>query len=174
MVPVIGRDVLNVDALRFGILVATWGIGALAGSLTLSVRGVIRPAWVFYAGTSTIIVCIAGLAVSRSYLLSVGLLLIGGIGFSGFASMQILLTLRMAPPKLRGRWLGIIGLAIGINPLGNIILGLIAERTSPQLALVSFALAGLCLMVIVRCRYPELGRRTVLNESLKDPTPTKS
>lgn len=174
MVPVIGRDVLDADALRFGILVAAWGVGALAGSFTLAARAVRRPGWVFFAGMSSLFVCIAGFSLSGAYLLSVGLLLAGGIGFSGFASMQILIALRSAPPALRGRALGVVGLAIGVNPLGNLILGLAAEQVGPQAALAGFAVLGLSGLVLVRWRYPELGRRAALSEPAPEPAPPES
>ena len=171
MVPVIGRDVLAADALRFGILVAAWGVGALAGSFALAARAARRPGWVFAAGMATLFACIGGFALSGTYLLSVGLLLVGGVGFSGFAAMQILITLRTAPPTLRGRSLGVVGLAIGMQPLGTVMLGLAAERIGPQAALACFALTGLCGLALVRWRYPELGRRAVLSEPAEEPTP---
>ena len=171
MVPVIGRDVLAADALRFGILVAAWGVGALAGSFALAARAARRPGWVFAAGMATLFACIGGFALSGTYLLSVGLLLVGGVGFSGFAAMQILITLRTAPPTLRGRSLGVVGLAIGMQPLGTVMLGLAAERVGPQAALACFALTGLCGLALVRWRYPELGRRAVLSEPAEEPAP---
>lgn len=171
MVPVIGRDVLAADALRFGILVAAWGVGALAGSFALAARATRRPGWVFAAGMATLFACIGGFALSGTYLLSVGLLLVGGVGFSGFAAMQILITLRTAPPTLRGRSLGVVGLAIGMQPLGTVMLGLAAERIGPQAALACFALTGLCGLALVRWRYPELGRRAVLSEPAEEPAP---
>ncbi len=174
MVPVIAREVLAADALRFGILVAAWGVGALAGSVTLAARAVRRPPWVFFAGMSSLFVCICGFALSGAYLLSVGLLLAGGIGFSGFASMQILITLRSAPPALRGRALGVVGLAIGVNPLGNVILGLVAEQVGPQPALAGFALIGLSGLALVRWRYPELGRRGAVSDPPPEPAPPAS
>lgn len=164
MVPVIGRDVLSADALRFGILVSAWGVGALGGSLALAARAARRPGWVFAAGMATLFACIGGFALSGAYLLSVGLLLAGGVGFSGFAAMQILITLRTAPPALRGRSLGVVSLAIGMQPLGAVALGFTAERIGPQAALAGFALLGLCGLALVRWRYPELGRRATLSE----------
>ena len=171
MVPVIGRDVLSADALHFGILVAAWGVGALAGSIALAARATPRPGWVFAAGMSTLFVCIGGFALSGTYLLSVGLLLAGGIGFSGFAAMQILITLRTAPPALRGRSLGVVGLAIGVNPVGNVVMGLVATRFGAPRALAGFALLGLCGLALVRWRYPELGRRAVLSDPPEEPAP---
>ena len=171
MVPVIGRDVLSADALHFGILVAAWGVGALAGSVALAARATPRPGWVFAAGVSTLFVCIGGFALSGTYLLSVGLLLAGGIGFSGFAAMQILITLRTAPPALRGRSLGVVGLAIGVNPVGNVVMGLVATRFGAPRALAGFALLGLCGLALVRWRYPELGRRAVLSDPPEEPAP---
>ena len=171
MVPVIAREVLAADALRFVILVAAWGVGALAGSVTLAARAVRRPPWVFFAGMSSLFVCICGFALSGAYLLSVGLLLAGGIGFSGFASMQILIALRSAPQAARGRALGVVGLAIGVNPLGNVILGLVAERIGPQAALAGFALLGLSGLALVRWRYPELGRRAAVSDPAPEPAP---
>ena len=171
MVPVISRDVLAADALHFGILVAAWGTGALAGSLALAARPTRRPGWVFAAGTSTVFLCIVGFALSGNYLVSVGLLLTGGVGFSGFAAMQVLITLRTAVPALRGRSLGVVGLAIGMQPLGVVSLGLIAERVGPQPALAGFAAVGLCGLALVRWLYPELGRRAALKEPQEPEAP---
>ncbi len=165
MVPVISRDVLSADALHFGILAAAWGVGALAGSLVLTTRPSRRPGWTFAAGMTTLFICVCGFALSRNYLLSLGFLLTGGIGFAGFASMQIFITLSTASPTFHGRSLGVVGLAIGMQPLGAISLGLLAERTGPRIALASFTLVGLCALLIVRWRYPELGRRAVFRES---------
>jgi hypothetical protein len=70
--------------------------------------------------------------------------------------------------------LGVVGLAIGVNPLGNLILGLVAEQVGPQAALAGFAVLGLTGLVLVRWRYPELGRRAVLKEPAEEPGPPES
>lgn len=157
MVPVIGRTVLSADALHVGMLASAWGIGALVGAIAMVTRATRRPAWIFAAGMSTLFICIGIFALSSTYIVSFGFLLIGGVGFSGFAAMQVLLTLSTAMPTLRGRSMGIVGLAIGMQPFGVISLGLFAKWIGPQKALASFALAGLCALALVRWRYPEIG-----------------
>ena len=44
---------------------------------------------------------------------------------------------------LRGRSLGVVGLAIGVNPVGNVVMGLVATRFGAPRALAGFAPAGL-------------------------------
>ena len=53
------------------------------------------------------------------YVLSFGLLVLGGAGQAGFGTMQSTITLLSAPPEMRGRMVGLMSVCIGLGtPLG--------------------------------------------------------
>ncbi len=156
MVPVIARDILNVGSLGFGILGAAVGIGSLSGTLLIASRGVRRPGVVFALGAIVMLIGVSFFAASTVYVLSFFLLLIVGIGMSGFANMQSSITLQAAPPEMRGRAMGAVALGIGTSIPGLLIAGTIAEVLGPQVALLSMSLAGVAALSLAFWRLPVL------------------
>ena len=111
---VFARDVLQVDPIGLGILGAASGVGALCGALVLSARPFVpRPALLFSIGSFAMSAAVVGFALSRSFELSVALLLLSGLGSSTFSAFQSTIILRAAPEQVRGRAMGVLTLAIG-------------------------------------------------------------
>ena len=98
-------------------------------------------------------------ATSNIYILSFFLLLIVGIGMSGFANMQSSITLQAAPPEMRGRAMGAVALGIGTAIPGLLIAGTLAEALGPQVALLSMSLAGVGAVGLAFWRLPILRQR---------------
>ena len=81
-----------------------------------------------FSGGSLLLLCgIFVFALSRSYLLSVTALFVGGFGFAGFAALQTAVVLRGTAPELRGRALGAVTFGIGAQPFGALALGGLAR-----------------------------------------------
>ena len=108
-IPAIGRDHLGVGATLVGLLLAAEGIGQLAGaglmSLTRSVRYHGR---VFVFGSLGVMLMVLLFVWSPWYGLAFALLAIGGLGQSGFSTMQSAITMLAAPPDMRGRMMGLL------------------------------------------------------------------
>ena len=85
-------------------------------------------------------------AMSKWYLVSLPLLLILGMGTSGFGTMQSTIVLLVSKLELRGRALGIVTLAIGAGPIGALILGAVSESIGPSKGIFINALIGLFLV----------------------------
>jgi predicted MFS family arabinose efflux permease len=156
MVPVIARDVLGVDAVLFGVLMSAAGTGALIGSLVIASKQISRQGTVYIMGASLMLVALFLFAFSKVYLISVVLLFVTGLGTSGFATMQIIIALRVVAPEMRGRAMGAIALGIGASPLGMAVMGVLAEVLGTQTALALLAGSGLIVMLIMRRLLPEL------------------
>ncbi len=149
LLPVVARDTLQVGPLQYGLLSSAIGVGALISSILLTglqTRFALRT---FLAGTLLFMTGITALGLSRSYSLSLLVMLAYGLGFSGFAAMQIATTLRAAPPALRGRAMGGVALAIGLQPVGVVGLGALADTIGASPAVAVFGAVGMGLVITV-------------------------
>jgi MFS family permease len=124
----------DLGAVRLGILMGATGVGALLGALTLAMRSGVKglSRWVS--------VCCAGFGISlilfsasRSFWLSVVLLLpVGYFIMLQMASSNTLIQV-MVPDELRGRVMSVYSMMfMGMAPLGALMGGTLADRlTAP-------------------------------------------
>lgn len=124
----------DLGAVRLGILMGATGVGALLGALTLAMRSGVK-------GLSTwVSVCCAGFglslilfSISKSFWLSVFLLLpVGYFIMLQMASSNTLIQV-MVPDELRGRVMSVYSMMfMGMAPLGALMGGALADRiTAP-------------------------------------------
>ncbi len=147
LVPVFAKQVLNVSPTLMGVLSSAQAVGSLAGSLFIVTRSRIGKGWYFYAfGMMLSLASLFFFSLSHYYPLSVAILVVAGIGTSGFGTMQATLTLRAAGEAQRGRAMGVLSMAIGAQPLGMIMVGVMAERFGPGRAVTVSALTGIILL----------------------------
>ena len=156
MLPVIARDVLGVGSVGYGALAAATGIGSLTGTAIIATRGVQRAGAVFFLGAMVMLTGVFLFALSTLYALSFVLLIVAGVGMSGFGTMQSAIALQAVPPEMRGRAMGAVALGIGSAPLGLLVIGPLAEASSPQVALLISTGAGLVLLSILYWKLPVL------------------
>ena len=155
--PVIGEEVLGLDPVGVGIMMATEGAGALLGSLGLATF--VRPAWyrpVFTTGAAGFVAMVALFSLSTWFAASLPILLLSGLGVAGFAAMQGTLLMHGTPPAMRSRVMGLLSLAIGAAPFGILLVGALSEWLSPARALTTTALAGLTALGIAFAAWPVL------------------
>jgi len=148
-IPDIGANSLGVGATLVGLLVAGEGIGQLigAGGMALT-RNLERHGLVFVVGSTAVLIMGILFVWSPWYMLAFMVLVLGGIGQSGFGTMQSTITMLAAPPEMRGRMVGLMSVCIGIGtPLGGLALGILAEYFGTSQAVTVNALAGLALLV---------------------------
>ena len=160
LLPVFARDVLQIGAPGLGLLSAGIGVGALAAALGLAV---LRPAG--GSGRSLLVaLAIASVAEivfagSRFVPLSVlALAVLGACQVLYYATSNTLLQL-LVPARLRGRVMSLYILTSwGLIPVGNVVAGFVAERSSPTVALVVGGMVTLLATAAVAFAVPELRR----------------
>ena len=155
LVPAFAKDVLHVGPGQMGLLAGAQGMGCLIGSAYLAIQsGIRRKSTYFIVGSLITLTGVLFFATSRSYPLSMGCLILGGVGQGGFSSMLTTLTLISVDDEMRGRASGMVNLAIGGWPLGLLIVGALAELKGPSFALVCSSATGLALTASwsYRCR----------------------
>ena len=159
LMPVFARNVLDVGSQGFGFLQSFGGAGALVGVLAV--------AWFSHSrgkglqaltGAMAFGILLISFALSKSYALSLGLALALGIT-SQFYMTTISTVLQVnLPNELRGRVMGIYGLAWELMPVGGMIAGAIAEFAGAPIAVGfgGFMVAAMALLVTIF--YPSIRR----------------
>ena len=133
LMPIFADRILHGGAATLGSLMGATGIGALAGALLLATRsnlqgygrGIAAAAALF--GTS-----VMAFSFSRTYWLSMGILVMAG--FSMMVQMAATNTLiqSMVPDRLRGRVMSIYSMMfMGMAPFGSLLAGWAAARIGP-------------------------------------------
>ncbi len=166
-IPAIGRDFLGVGPALVGLLAAGDSFGQLAGAgmMTLT-RNVRHHGRLFVTGSAAILVTFLLFVWAPWYTLAFLLLALGGLGQSGFSTMQTAIALLAAPHEMRGRMLGLLSFCIGIGtPLGGFEMSLMAAAFTAQGAISANALIGL-LLLLPTVAYPKM-----LWQPLSQPSP---
>ena len=149
LIPVFAQKVLQVSPTAMGVLAAASGLGALIGTIFIvSRREIARKSLYYYSGTLACMAFLFVFGVSNTFPLSFAALLFAGMGMSGFGTMQATLVLLSVSEDVRGRLMGIQSMAIGVLPLGSLIMGALAEVWSPQQAVATIAIVGFVLTAI--------------------------
>lgn len=159
MVPVVGKDVLNLSPIPVGLLSSAEGMGAFMGAPLLAVTARARYyAQIYMGGAALFMSMVVLFSLSRQFGLSYGLLLTAGFGVSGFAAMQSVLVFSSASPETRSRVMGVLAMCIGAGPIGVLHVGLMASWFGATTALTIIELEGLTCVVICALIWPELWR----------------
>ena len=157
MVPVIAKEILNVGPGLMGILMGADGLGAILGSMFIASASRLRYHGRVYLGGSIVGLTMALLLSSSNiFAMSMLILFMLGLGTAGFGTMQSTIVVISASEEMRGRALGIISLAIGAGPIGALLIGVIADNTSPQIAIAVLAVLGLLTVGAVGIFMPEI------------------
>ncbi|MBA3374955.1 MAG: MFS transporter [Actinobacteria bacterium] len=139
LVPLLAADTLHVGPEGFGLLSASFGLGALVGAL---VTATFRAAsWrLFATGATGFGVLALALAPVDEAAIAGVLLFAVGISFTLFTANANALVQLGAPDHLRGRMIGLYLFAfVGLAPVGGLLTGWLADLGGTQLA---FSVAG--------------------------------
>jgi MFS family permease len=146
LVPLLAADTLHVGPEGFGLLSASFGLGALTGALvTATFRGA---SWrLFSAGATGFGVLALALAPVEHALLAGALLFGVGVSFTLFTANANALVQLGGPDMMRGRLISLYLFAfVGIAPVGGLLAGWLADVGGTQLA---FAVAGATSLVTI-------------------------
>jgi MFS family permease len=142
LMPIFADEILHSGPRGLGLLVAASGLGALGGALSLAARRGVYGLGRWIATSAVIFgITLALFAFSRSFWLSVLLLVpVGGSMIAQMAATNTLLQ-AMVPDALRGRVMAVYSMMfMGMTPFGALFAGWLAERIG---APITVALGGL-------------------------------
>ncbi len=158
LLPLLARDVLGGGADTFGFLMAASGIGSLTSSLQIAfgLRPTLR---LLLVGAAAVGVAVIGLGVSRSLVVSLGLMLLSGWGLIAMAATTNTLIQLRTPDALRGRVMSVYTTAFaGSVPVGGLFAGSVAAAAGAPAALAVGGVLTLVTVAVAASRVP--GRRS--------------
>jgi MFS family permease len=154
-VPLLARDVLELGATGYGMLMSALGAGALVAAVVLTgTRGASTRRMDLSGGILGL--ALLGLGISRSYPLSLVLMFVAGAAGAVFTVTANTRLLQLSPGRLRGRMMSLyVLLMAGTTPIGSYLLGHLANGAGTGVAVVAFGLltaAGVVAGLIYRRR----------------------
>lgn len=165
MLPVIGKDEFGLSAFPIGILAAADGAGGLVGSIMIALWRTKRFTQLFFFGPIIYLAFILLFSFSTWYALSVLLLFLAGLGHAGFAIGQSTLIFIQPNPEMRSRVMGVLAMFIGLQPLGVLHIGLLANFFGGSTAITIITTEGLIAVGLCWLLLPEMRR----HENLQAP-----
>jgi MFS family permease len=145
LLPVFAKDVLHVGETGLGTLSAASGLGALVGAFGLASLGNIKRKGLLLLLSY---LWVPGMAIayafSHSYPLSLGLLVLVGLGASVQPAMSNTVVQQLVPDALRGRVMAVYSLVFfGSMSLGSLQAGTVAQVLGPSAGVALGALVAL-------------------------------
>ena len=146
------KSTLNAGDFGFGLLVATWGVGAALGAIVFA-RSVRRPLGPMLTGGTLLVgVAYLGFAAAPTLAIACGAAVVGGIGNGIQWPSLISAVQQLTPAALHGRLMSAVGSLNALCPaIGFILGGSIAALSSPRVAMaVAGAVASLATIAFLR------------------------
>lgn len=157
LMPVFTRDVLHQGPVELGFLSTATGLGAFLGLMLINLlRRRYSIGMLFVTGTVVMCSALVVFALSRSYPFSWFMLFCAGAGMSCFGTLQSAIILLRVSDEMRSRVMGILVLAIGGDPLGQLQIGSLAERFGVQATLAAQASAAALALVLITMWLPSI------------------
>jgi MFS family permease len=146
LVPLLASETLHVGPEGFGLLSASFGLGALAGALTTATFR--AASWrLFATGATGFGVLALALAPVENALLAGALLFAVGVSFTLFTANANALVQLGSPDVLRGRMIALYLFAfVGLAPVGGLLAGWLADLGGTELA---FSVAGVTSLATI-------------------------
>jgi len=147
--PLLARDVLGVEAVGLGALMAAFGAGALVAGLALALLGGASERRLVGAGAVLGLVLVM-LGLSHSYVLSLVLMGLAGVSGTVFTTTANTRLQLLSPDRLRGRVMSLFVLFMaGSTPIGASLLGISATAFGVPMAMVVFGLATVGVLALL-------------------------
>ena len=160
--PLFATQVLSIGESGFGFMIAIMGIGSVIGSLTLATvspskrRGALMLGLLLLFGF--LLVLFSAASYSTSVVPVFVVVVLVGIGQSGFIPLVNTVLVEAAPPNMRGRIMGLLSLDRAMMAFGGLLAGVLATAVGPQVSQILFGIACILTAGVMFAAYPPLRR----------------
>ncbi|MFC1918913.1 MFS transporter [Chloroflexota bacterium] len=156
LMPIFTEDILKVSATGMGILISTSGIGAISGSLILASRANRKRGLMLLVGCLILGLALAGFSFSKSWYLSLILIVFVGLGQAARITLSNILLQYYVADEYRGRVMSIMIMEFGLTSFGTFSAALMAEVIGVERALGGFAVTLVLISILTLVFVPRL------------------
>jgi predicted MFS family arabinose efflux permease len=156
MMPIFAKDILKVGATGQGVLQSVCGIGALIASLTYASLPPKKRGIIMLCAGLNLGLAITVFAFSRSYPLSLGLMIFIGMGQTGHMTMGTILIQTLTDGAYLGRAMSILLMSTALGNLGTFFVGVIAQSVGAQWAVGGFAMTLVLISILSLIFLPKI------------------
>lgn len=170
LMPVFARDEYELGSFGLGVLLASTGLGTVAGSLSVAHSFRLRrwpAAQVVTASAFTVGVLL--FAIAPNVVVAVILLFAAGWMSAAFLALNQTALQLTVDEEVRGRVLSIYLLTWGMLPIGQLTVGGLANLIGTPLALAAACVGALAGIGIIARRFPSLRRNDRLEPAMRVP-----
>lgn len=169
LIAIVADDILSVGPFWMGVLAGADGVGGVLTAAWLTFgSGTRRQGALFVIGSTGAAALLIGLALSPVFGLSLVIQLALGICTGLFGAHQAALVLSAAPAESRARALGLIATAIGLTPIGMLLIGGLSSAAGARAAIATMAALGLIGLLLTVIFNPRLRAATIGGTRLGD------
>jgi Major Facilitator Superfamily len=155
LLPYIARDIYGADQTGLGYLSASFAIGSLIGSMTLSLAGGVRVARLLIGTTVTWYAMLLVFAQIKTLSAAMACLMLAGISQSMSMISIAVILMRSASGPFRGRVMGVRMMVIYGLPLGLLTAGSLIDLVGFAATATLYAASGLTLMLVIATHWRE-------------------
>ncbi|MGY4478574.1 MFS transporter [Bradyrhizobium sp. USDA 3364] len=153
LLPYVARDIFHTDQTGLGYLSASFAVGSLIGSITLSMAGGVRIARLLIGATLAWYAMLMVFVEIRTMPVAMACLLLAGIAQSMSMISAAVMLMRNASAHLRGRVMGVRMMVIYGLPLGLLAAGSLIDLIGYTATGTLLAAAGFIAMLAIALRW---------------------
>lgn len=163
LMPVLAGEIFNKGAHGLSLLVASAGAGSLLAAMLIAFKGeIIRKDIYIPASGLVFSLAVSGISFSKDFHLSMALIFAAGCGIVSFLAISNSFIQQAVPDSLRGRVMSLYTIVfLGLAPLGNSMMGIMADLHGTMNSLQIFAvfcLGGSILFAMLFRRFYDTAR----------------
>ncbi|MBI4181258.1 MAG: MFS transporter [Chloroflexi bacterium] len=158
MMPIFADDILKVGATGLGVMMSVSGAGAMVGSLILASLPNKRRGSILLLSSLVLGMALVAFAFSRSWPLSLGLMVFIGLGQASRQTLGSTLLQSYSDAEYLGRVMSVNMMDMGLSSLGTFFAGIMAESIGAPWAIGGFAMVLVLLMILTLVFVPRLRR----------------
>jgi MFS family permease len=155
LLPYIAREIYNTHQAGLGYLSASFAVGSLIGSVTLSLAGGVRVARLLIGASVTWYAMLLVFAEIRTVPAAMACLILAGIAQSMSMISIAVILMRSSSVYFRGRVMGVRMMVIYGLPLGLLAAGSLIDLIGFTATATLYAASGLALMLLIALRWRE-------------------
>jgi hypothetical protein len=169
LIAIVADEILSVGPFWMGVLASADGVGGVLTAAWLAFgSGTRRQGALFVGGATGAATLLIALALSPVLALSLAIQLALGVCAGLFGAHQAALVLSATPAESRARALGLIATAIGLTPIGMLLIGGLSSAAGAQAAIATMAALGLVGLLLVNIFNPQLRAASIASTHRED------